>query len=218
MHGCHRCSRRVPRWSAQRRPALNSLRSPGRLLAPGTMPDYPQPATGRRLSWGPPSSSSRPRAGLYALLAAAGPQVLGAAPPTSGDAHCGFHRPHLLRLSVPACLYVRSPPFPLRPTPPMAHPARPRRAARASRVFPASLATGASHRHRGPTDAVALGATAWCATTRDTPQRPRQSSACWEGGGGAQPCFLVGPCLFGSLDTWWPRGAYAACSGGCWRP
>jgi len=82
-HGCHRCFRRVSRWSAQRRPALNSLRSLGRLLAPGTMPDNPQPATGRRLSWGTPSSCSRPRAGLHALLAVADPQDLGAAPPTT---------------------------------------------------------------------------------------------------------------------------------------
>ena len=74
---------RVPRWSAQRRPPVNALSSLARPLVPGTMPDIPQPATGRRLSWDPPSSSSRPRAGLHAVLAAADPQDLGAAPPTT---------------------------------------------------------------------------------------------------------------------------------------
>ena len=129
-----------------------------------------------------------------------------------------LHRPHLLRLGVRACVYVRPPPFPLRPTPPMAHPARPRRAARASRGFPASLATGASHRHRGPTDAVTLGALPG-AQRRGTHRSVRGSPArAGKEGGGAPPCSLIGPCLFGSPDTWLPRGVRTACSCGCWRP
>ena len=114
-------------------------------------------------------------------------------------------------------MYVRPPPFPLRPTPPMRTPldrdVRRRRLGFFRPRWPRGRPTATAGRRM-------LWPWGHCLVCSDA-GRTAASAAVWRvlgRRGGAPHDVLVGPCLFGSLDTWRPQGVHAACSGGCWRP